>query len=77
MSDLKPEMLDIPRTVEDLAEISGWSQAKVRRWLKGFGNKLAVGFKRPRIYWLPSEEEARSRAEFRDALRTIAARNRM
>lgn len=77
MNGLKKEMLDFPRTVKDLSEFSGCSPARVRSWLKTFGNSLAIGFTRPRKYWLPSEEEARSRAEFRDALRTVAARNKM
>ena len=74
---LREKMLDRPMTVALLADKAGCSQSKVRKWLDGFGSKLAVGYTRPRQYWLPEQEAIRERILGVSETRTICSRNRM
>lgn len=61
MSDLSEQLLDRPRTVQQLAMISGRSPASVRTWLKSLGSRVKEGLLKPRIYWIDELENARLR----------------
>ncbi len=67
-----------PETVEALANRAATSESTVRRWLKTLDkNDLAVGYTRPRRYWLRSEENSYNAANHIGEMATIASRNRM
>ncbi len=77
MKEFDEKYLDTERTVAGIAYHFGRSESSVRRWLKTFGDRLSVGYTRPRRYWLAEQEAIRDQIEGRGEMKTVASRNAM